>query len=55
MWRSSCTDSWQQPPDDSKQCSDKLTAPSALHFITKILGCIPFCLYLFTQNSHRME
>jgi hypothetical protein len=36
-------------------CSDKLTAPSALHFITKILGRIPFYLYLFTQNPHRIE
>jgi hypothetical protein len=50
-----CTDSRQQPPDDSEQCSEKPTDPSALHFITKNLGRIPFCLRLFTQNPHRME
>ena len=49
------TDAGSNRQDDSEQCSDKPTAPSALHFITKHLGRIPFCLRLFTQNPHRME
>jgi hypothetical protein len=51
MWSSPCTDSRQQPPDDSKQCRDKLMGPSALHFITKLLGASLFACIC----SHRIR